>query len=178
MQAGFIGLGAVVETAWLPALKNLAIPLAAYWGFDSDPQRMPEGVSRCGSLAALLAKPLDMLFITTASLQHLPVLEAALASSCPRIVVEKPIVATLQQIAHLRALLRAPENARRVLALDHWMARDGALKLALGQLDARWQPESGGRSIFRCSLRRRILCVLTVFSRSPAGLTSGATRWR
>lgn len=145
MQAGFIGLGAVVETAWLPALKNLALPLAARWGFDSDPQRMPEGVSRCGSLAALLAKPLDILFITTASLQHLPVLEAALASSCPRIVVEKPIVATLQQIAHLRALLRAPENARRVLALDHWMARDGALKLALGQLDARWQPESGGQ---------------------------------
>lgn len=47
----------------------------------------------------------DTLFITTSSLQHLPVLERALASAIPRIVVEKPIVANLEQAARLRALL-------------------------------------------------------------------------
>nr|VUD28720.1 oxidoreductase, NAD-binding [Raoultella sp. NCTC 9187] len=82
MQAGFIGLGAVVETAWLPALKNLAIPLAACWGFDSDPQRMPEGVSRCGSLARCWQSRWISCLLPPRSLQHLPVLEAALASSC------------------------------------------------------------------------------------------------
>lgn len=141
MQVGFVGLGAVVETAYLPALGRLALPLTACWGFDANPARTLAGITRCDSLAALLGQSLDLLFITTASLQHLPVLEAALASSCPRIVVEKPIVATLQQVARLRTVLSDPQIARRVLALDHWMARDGALKLALGKLDDRWQGE-------------------------------------
>jgi predicted dehydrogenase len=56
-------------------------------------------------------------------------------------VVEKPIVATLEQAERLCALLDDPHVAGRVLALDHWMARTGALQLALGQLDPRWQPE-------------------------------------
>lgn len=139
MNIGFIGLGAVVETAYLPAIQRLALPVAACWGYDLNAQRALPGVTRCESLAALLAQPIDTVFITTASLQHLPVLELALASNIPRIVVEKPIAATLVQINRLRQLLARPENTRRVLALDHWMARDGALCLAQGKMDSRWQ---------------------------------------
>lgn len=141
MNIGFVGLGAVVETAWLPALKRLSLPMTSCWGYDSNPQRMLPGVTRCESLQALLARPLDTLCITTTSLQHLPVLEAALASTVPRIVVEKPVAATLAQLTHLRELLTLPEHAKRVLALDHWMARDGALCLALGKMDTRWHPD-------------------------------------
>lgn len=140
MHIGFIGLGAVVETAYLPALQQMALPLTCS-GFDSNPARSLPGITRAATLSALLAEPLEMLFITTSSLQHLPILEAALATSCPRIVVEKPIVASLEQVARLRQLLAIPANTMRVLALDHWMARDGACKLARGLLDAHWQPE-------------------------------------
>ena len=143
MNIGFVGLGAVVETAYLPALKALSLPVTALWGYDRNPQRLLPGVTPCDSLAALLAQPIDTLFITTVSLQHLPVLEQALRSSIPRIVVEKPIAATLAQLTNLRRLLMVPENACRVLALDHWMARDGALCLAQGNMDARWSPERG-----------------------------------
>lgn len=93
----------------------------------TDCSRALPGIQRCSSLSALLAEPLDTLFITTSSLQHLPVLERALASGISRIVVEKPIVANLEQAARLRALLAPPEQAARVLALDHWMARGVAL---------------------------------------------------
>ena len=141
MNIGFVGLGAVVETAWLPALKRLSLPISSCWGYDSHPQRTLSGVTRCESLSALLAQSIDTLGITTTSLQHLPVLEAALAAGIPRIVVEKPVVATLLQIKRLRELLALPENAPRVLALDHWMARDGAISLALGKMDTRWQPD-------------------------------------
>ena len=143
MNIGFIGLGAVVETAYLPALRALSLPINTLWGFDVNPQRSLPGVTICAALDALLAHPIDTLFITTASLQHLPVLAQALRSTIPRIVVEKPIAATLAQISELRQLLSRPENARRVLALDHWMARDGALCLAQGKMDDRWQPENG-----------------------------------
>lgn len=138
MNIGFVGLGAVVETAWLPALKRLSLPISSCWGYDSHPQRTLPGVTRCESLSALLAQPIDTLCITTTSLQHLPVLEAALVSGISRIVVEKPVVATLMQIKRLRKLLALPEIAPRVLALDHWMARDGAICLALGKMDKRW----------------------------------------
>ena len=123
MQLGFVGLGAVVETAYLPALRRLFGHTVHCFGFDVLPTRQPEGVTRCASLTELLAVPLNTLFITTASLHHLEVLEHALASSVSRIVVEKPIVATLAQIAKLNALLANPDAASRVLALDHWMAR-------------------------------------------------------
>lgn len=142
MNIGFVGLGAVVETAWLPALQRLSLPVSGLWGYDLNGDRMLPGVTRCESLAALLAQPIDTLCITTASLQHLSVLEAVLVSSIPRIVVEKPIVATTAQISRLRELLSLPENARRVLALDHWMARDGARCLAQGNMDARWRAEN------------------------------------
>ncbi|NDO79447.1 oxidoreductase [Citrobacter sp. NCU1] len=143
MQIGFVGLGAVVETAYLPALKRLSSQPEICWGFDVNPDRRLPGVQCCESLASLLAKPLDMLFITTTSLQHLPILEAALTFTVANIVIEKPVVATLAQISRLRVLLNDPDSARRVLALDHWMARAGALKLALGELDSSWQAENG-----------------------------------
>lgn len=123
MQIGFVGLGAVVETAYLPALQNTFGSSLRCLGFDIQPAKTLDGITRSPSFADLLAQPLDTLFITTASLQHLEVLEQALASAIPRIVVEKPIVATLAQIARLKTLLAKPEAASRVLALDHWMAR-------------------------------------------------------
>ena len=137
MQIGFIGLGAVVETAYLPALRRLGYRIDSCQGYDLDCSRALPGIQRRNSLSALLAEPLDTLFITTSSLQHLPVLERALASAIPRIVVEKPIVANLEQAARLRALLAPAREAGRVLALDHWMARG----LALNALAPPWQAE-------------------------------------
>ncbi|MEB6378679.1 Gfo/Idh/MocA family oxidoreductase [Leclercia adecarboxylata] len=131
MQIGFVGLGAVVETAYLPALKSTFGDSLRCLGFDIQPARSLAGVTRCPSLNDLLARPLDTLFITTASLQHLEVLEQALASSIPRIVVEKPIVATLAQTEKLRLLLAKPAAASRVLTLDHWMARINLVRLGL-----------------------------------------------
>ncbi len=37
MQTGFVGLGAVVETAYLPALRHLGCPMNECWGFDANP---------------------------------------------------------------------------------------------------------------------------------------------
>lgn len=108
MLLGFVGLGAVVETAYLPALHNLYGDSLHCLGFDVQPGRHPEGVTRCASLTELLSHPLDTLFITTAALQHLEVLEHALASPVARIVVEKPIVATLSQLEKLNRLLALP----------------------------------------------------------------------
>ena len=131
MLLGFVGLGAVVETAYLPALHNLYGDSLHCLGFDVQPGRHPEGVTRCASLTELLSHPLDTLFITTVSLQHLEVLEHALASPVARIVVEKPIVATLSQLEKLNRLLALPGAASRVLALDHWMARLATVQLGL-----------------------------------------------
>lgn len=139
MLLGFVGLGAVVETAYLPALRNLFGDSLRCVGFDVEPTRQPAGMTYCSSLAELLEKPLDILFITTASLHHLDVLEQALSAPLARIVVEKPIVATLSQIEKLKTLLAKPGASDRVLALDHWMARNGAMQLALGKLAPQWQ---------------------------------------
>lgn len=124
----------VLTRSWkpyLPALRKLFTRSARCFGFDVLPTRQPEGVTRCDSLAQLLAVPLDTLFITTASLHHLEVLEQAIASSVPQIVIEKPIVATLLQIEKLNALLAKPGVAPRVLALDRWMARIETVKRSL-----------------------------------------------
>ena len=142
MLLGFVGLGAVVETAYLPALRKLYGDSLCCVGFDVQPAKQPAGVTRCASLAELLATPLDTLFITTASLHHLDVLEQALAAPIARIVVEKPIVATLSQIEKLKTLLEQPDAADRLLALDHWMARNGAMELALGKLGTQWQGDN------------------------------------
>ncbi|MGL5815531.1 MAG: Gfo/Idh/MocA family oxidoreductase [Aeromonas sp.] len=140
MKIGFVGLGAVVQTAYLPALAALAED-AEIWGFD--PARTLPGVTQTPSLEALLALPLDRLVIATPSLLHLPVLEQALASAIPLILVEKPVVASLAQHDRLQALLADPAVAGRVLALDHWMARIAVQQLLGGGLDAGWQPLTG-----------------------------------
>lgn len=137
MKIGFVGLGAVVETAYLPALNALSDEVQV-WGFD--PARSLSGVTSLSTLEALLAQPLDRLVIATPSLLHLPVLEQALASAIPLILVEKPVVATLAQQARLQQLLADPQIAARVLALDHWMARNAVQRLLGGGLDASWQP--------------------------------------
>ena len=142
MLLGFVGLGAVVETAYLPALRNMFGDALRCVGFDVQSAKQPADVTRCASLAELLAMPLDTLFITTASLHHLDVLEQALTAPIARIVVEKPIVATLSQIEKLKTLLTQPDAANRVLALDHWIARNGAMQLALGKLGAQWQGDN------------------------------------
>ncbi|HDX4048651.1 TPA: Gfo/Idh/MocA family oxidoreductase [Enterobacter soli] len=131
MLLGFVGLSSVVETAYLPALRLRFSDSLQCLGFDVDPAKQPDGVTRCTSLSELLTQPLDTLFITTASLHHLEVLEQALASPVPRIVVEKPIVATLAQIEKLKTLLALPGAASRVLALDHWMVRLGTVQHGL-----------------------------------------------
>jgi len=142
MQVGFIGLGAVIETAYIPALKRLNVSLTGCYGFDIDESRAPAGITRCDSLEALLAIQPEMVFITTGSLWHLPVLEQVLKSAVPRIVVEKPIAATLEQLDQLQLLLAMPENVNRVLALDHWMARDGVAQLLCGKPESDWLPEA------------------------------------
>lgn len=149
MRLGFIGLGAVVETAYLPVLRQIFGSTVSCLGFDLRPERELDGVTRCQSVAQLLASPIDTLFITTSSLHHLDALEQAIASPIPRIVVEKPVVATLAQIDRLKTLLAKPEAASRVLALDHWMARSGAMQLALGTLDSAWQPEGANQTAER-----------------------------
>lgn len=92
MLLGFVGLGAVVETAYLPAIRNLFPDTPRCLGFDVHPEKQPEGVTRCASLGELLSHPLDTLFITTSSLYHLEVLEQALASPESRIVVDRKSV--------------------------------------------------------------------------------------
>ncbi|SUX72240.1 Uncharacterised protein [Citrobacter freundii] len=46
------------------------------------------------------------------------------------------------QIEKLKTLLAQPDAANRVLALDHWMARNGAMQLALGKLGTQWQGDN------------------------------------
>lgn len=55
MQIGFIGLGAVVETAYLPALRRLGYRIDSCHGYDLDCSRALPGIQRCNSLSALLA---------------------------------------------------------------------------------------------------------------------------
>ena len=136
MRLGFIGLGSVVETAYLPALQRLLPKVDVVSGFDTDAARSPAGVRRCTSLQALLANSLDLVLVTTSSVNHLDALEAALASKVRRIVVEKPVVADLEQVDRMTALLESPAVAARVLALDHWMARSAGL--AGGSVGAEW----------------------------------------
>ncbi|PLO68585.1 oxidoreductase, partial [Klebsiella pneumoniae] len=168
MQIGFIGLGAVVETAYLPALRRLGDVIDRCQGYDLDCSRALPGIQRCSSLSALLAEPLDTLFITTSSLQHLPVLERALASGISRIVVEKPIVANLEQAARLRALLAPTEQAARVLALDHWMARGVALN-APGPL---WRAEGEASGLPPPHLSAQDIVWIEGYLQEPSGFNS------
>ncbi len=126
MLVGLIGTGAVVKTAYLPAIARLSLNDVTLYGFDPDPACQKEGILPCGSLEELLALPLDIVLITTPSLLHLPVLEQVLKSSVRQIIVEKPVAATLAQLATLDKWLAEPAIASRILALDHWMVRTDA----------------------------------------------------
>lgn len=139
MQLAFVGLGAVVESAWLPAITQFAGHHPQPLGFDCDPARQLSGVTPFATLDTLLACPIDTLVIATSSLSHLPVLETVLSTHIPRIVVEKPVVASLLQMAALHHLLKPQAMQDRVLAFDHWMARTSIAGLINGQLDSGWQ---------------------------------------
>lgn len=131
---GFVGLGSVVESAWLPALSRLAPPRLRLLGVDSDPARTLPGVEPVSSLAAMLSQPLQGLLVTTNSAAHWSVLQQALDSDVAQIIVEKPVVATLAEAAALAQQLADPALAGRVLALDHWTARVEGLQTLLGGL--------------------------------------------
>lgn len=131
---GFVGLGSVVETAWLPALNRLAPPGLRLLGVDSDPARNMPGVEPVSSLAAMLSLPLQGVLVTTNSSSHWPVLQQALETEVPQIIVEKPVVATLAEATELARRLADPAQAGRVLALDHWTARVEGLQTLLGKL--------------------------------------------
>ncbi|PKA31077.1 oxidoreductase [Cedecea lapagei] len=172
MRLGFIGLGAVVETAYLPALRQIFDTPLHCVGFDLRPERELAGVVRCTSLEQLLASPIDTLFVTTSSLHHLDALELALSSPIPRIVVEKPVVATLSQIERLKTLLAKPEAAARVLALDHWMARSGAMQLALCILNPAWQPERENQTAGRVVNSLDEIVKIEGFLQEPSGFNA------
>ncbi|HEY3987524.1 Gfo/Idh/MocA family oxidoreductase [Cedecea sp.] len=128
MKIGFIGVGSVIETAYIPAIGRLSRSDVVCYGFDPAPRYRSEAITLLPSLSQLLALPLDLVFITTSSLQHLPMLKNVLQQSTLPIVVEKPVAATLQQLDELEALLSDPVVAARVLALDHWMIRTDAAR--------------------------------------------------
>ena len=128
MQIGFIGVGSVIETAYLPAIQRLSRRDVVCYGFDPAPRYRSESITLLPSLPQLLALPLDLMFITTSSLQHLPMLKSVLQQSPVPVVVEKPVAATRQQLDELDALLSDPAVAARVLALDHWMVRTDAAR--------------------------------------------------
>ncbi|WP_227317708.1 Gfo/Idh/MocA family oxidoreductase [Cedecea davisae] len=126
MNIGFIGVGSVIETAYLPAIQRLARRDVVCYGFDPAPRYRSEFITFLPSLEQLLTQPLDLVFITTSSLQHLPMLKSVLQQSTLPVVVEKPVAATLDQLEELAQLLSDPATAGRVLALDHWMVRTDA----------------------------------------------------
>lgn len=126
MQIGFIGVGSVIETAYLPAIQRLSRSDVVCYGFDPTPRFRSDAITLLPSLTQLLSLPLDLLFITTSSLQHWPTLKSVLQQSSLPVVIEKPVAATLQQLDELEALLSDPAIAARVLALDHWMVRTDA----------------------------------------------------
>lgn len=131
---GFVGLGSVVESVWLPALSRLAPPRLRLLGVDSDPARSLPGIEPVSSLAAMLSLPLQGVLVTTSSSSHWAVLQQALESKVPQIIVEKPVVASLAEAATLAQQLVNPALAGRVLALDHWTARVEGLQTLLAEL--------------------------------------------
>ncbi|MGO1298894.1 MAG: Gfo/Idh/MocA family oxidoreductase [Vibrio sp.] len=117
------------------------------YGFDPDPARKFKGMIHCESLEALLAQSLDTVLILTPPALHLDMIKTCLSDSqCPRIIVEKPVVANLAQLAELRLLFKDANHAQRLLALDHWMCRDGIQRIFTSGVDNRenstqtWRP--------------------------------------
>lgn len=147
MKVGVIGLGGIFEAAYFPALQQLQPSDMTLYGFDPDPARKFTGMMHCESLEALLAQPLDTLLILTPPTLHLDMIKTCLSDSqCPRIIVEKPVVANLAQLAELKLLLKDANRAQRLLALDHWMCRDGIHRIFTTGVDHRehstqtWKP--------------------------------------
>lgn len=145
---GFVGLGSVVETAWLPALNRLAPPGLRLLGVDLDPARNMPGVESVSSLATMLSMPLQGVLVTATSSAHWQVLQQALDAGVSQIIVEKPIVATLDEAAALAQRLADPAQAGRVLALDHWTARGDGLQSLLTELPG-GNPVRGVQDILR-----------------------------
>lgn len=136
MKVGVIGLGGIFEVAYYPALQQLQPSDLTLYGFDPDPARQFKGMIHCESLEALLAHSLDTVLILTPPELHLDMIKTCLSEcQCPRILVEKPVVASLAQVAELKILLNCPKRAQRLLALDHWMCRDGVQRLFTSGLD-------------------------------------------
>ncbi|CAM2765710.1 Gfo/Idh/MocA family oxidoreductase [Vibrio mytili] len=147
MKLGVIGLGGIFEVAYYPALQQIQPSDLTLYGYDPDPQRQFAGMIHCESLEELLALPLDTVLILTPPELHLAMIQTCLSESqCQRILVEKPVVASLAQVAELKLLLSYPKRAQRVLALDHWMCRDGVQRLFTSGVEQRenssqlWQP--------------------------------------
>ncbi|VFS29339.1 Uncharacterised protein [Serratia liquefaciens] len=83
-------------------------------------------------------------------------------------MVEKPIVANLEQAARLRALLAPTEQAARVLALDHWMARGVALN-APGPL---WRAEGEASGLPPPHLSAQDIVWIEGYLQEPSGFNS------
>ena len=62
MQLGFVGLGAVVETAYLPALRNLFDDAVRCFGFDVLPQSILKAL-RAAPRLLRFSHPLDTLLL-------------------------------------------------------------------------------------------------------------------
>ncbi|MGY2572306.1 Gfo/Idh/MocA family protein [Vibrio sp. C8] len=130
MKVGVIGLGGIFEVAYSPALQQLQPSDLTLYGFDPDPARKFKGMIHCESLEDLLAQSLDTVLILTPPELHLDMIKTCLSESdCPRIIVEKPVVTSLAQVAELKLVLNYSKHAKRLLALDHWMCRDGVQRL-------------------------------------------------
>lgn len=165
MKIGIVGLGGIFETAYWPAFHQFQIehsdkPIQLV-GYDlkySDLKHSAEHTSNSQfpnlsfttSYQDLLSFDLDLLLILTPPDTHYCLLVEALQSDIASIVIEKPVVANLEQLSQLRLLLQNPAYATRVLALDHWSGRDGIQSLLSGDLDSSWElqiDDSSGETI-------------------------------
>ncbi|MFV0574001.1 MAG: Gfo/Idh/MocA family oxidoreductase [Vibrio sp.] len=161
MKIGIVGLGGIFEVAYLPAFEafqNLSLEEHKFLGKHELPEKpielfgyapqVSEKIKNVKDLNLLptyqdlLQIDLDILLILTPPETHYDLLVEALNSSARMIVIEKPVVADLAQLAQLKALLTDSNYADRVLALDHWTGRNGVQSLLMGKLDNTWQPLS------------------------------------
>ncbi len=77
-------------------------------------------------------------------------------------------MANLEQAARLRALLAPPEQAARVLALDHWMARG----VALNAPGPRWRAEGEASRLPPPHLSAQDIVWLEGYLQEPSGFNS------
>ncbi|WP_089137432.1 Gfo/Idh/MocA family oxidoreductase [Vibrio rumoiensis] len=149
MKIGVVGLGGIFEVAYWPAFQQFQIeyPDQPIQLFGYDPKYSAEpslaspfpNLTFATSYSDLLSFDLDLLLILTPPETHYDLVVEALQSGTTSIVIEKPVVANLEQLAQLRRLLQDQAYATRVLALDHWSGRNGIQTLVNHQLDGSWQ---------------------------------------